>query len=221
MRKPTNLAAVIINFNTGAMSKRAIDSFRKHYPETFLLLIDNHSSDGSTTMLDQELRRAPSITETICNVRNIHHGPAMDQALKHLHTQFVFFLDSDCLVEQGGFLEQMIHIAESSPDSYAVGHRIAMDKRGFDTEDLFGAIPYVRPYAMLIDRAKYLSLPAFERHGTPCLRNMRAAAAGGYALIDFPIQQFIQHRGRGTVSLHGYNLGLRGKWNYLLHRLGI
>ena len=74
---------------------------------------------------------------------------------------------------------------------------------------------------MLIRREPYLTLPPFERHGSPCLANMRAARAAGLALLDFPVDAYVRHLGRGTAGRHGYRLGMRGRLNHLLNKLGL
>jgi hypothetical protein len=79
----------------------------------------------------------------------------------------------------------------------------------------------VRPLCLLIRRAPYLTLPPFEHHGAPCLANMRAAVAAGFRLADVPIDDCVQHEGRGTAARYGYQLGWKGKWNHLLHKLGM
>jgi hypothetical protein len=74
---------------------------------------------------------------------------------------------------------------------------------------------------MLVKRESYLSLPPFVRHGAPCLANMRAAAAQGLTLSNFPVEEYVHHEGRGTASRHGYKLGVRGKINHVLNKLGL
>jgi hypothetical protein len=140
--------------------------------------------------------------------------------LHHASTLFVLFLDSDCEVIKGGFVEEMVAQANASPLNYAVGKRVWMDRRGFDvSEEGKGAIPYIRPICMLMRRDVYPSLPKARRHGTPCLENMRAAVRRGYVLVDFPIADFVLHKGRGTAARFGYGLGWRGRVNFLLHKL--
>ncbi len=57
----------------------------------------------------------PGNTGLILNESNRHHGPAMDQALRSVETPFVLFIDSDCEVLQGGFVEAMIARAGEDP----------------------------------------------------------------------------------------------------------
>jgi hypothetical protein len=130
-------------------------------------------------------------------------------------------LDSDIVVRRGGFVEAMLRALESTPQSYAVGRRTWMNRRGFDVPESPGAVPYIRPICMLLRRPLYLTLPPFTRHGAPCLANMRAAHRRGLQLLPFPVEDYITHEGRGTAGRYGYGLGIRGKINHLLNSAGI
>ena len=215
------VTTVVINFQTPDLTERAVASFRRHYPVEQLLLIDNGSHDQSVELFRRLIAESPHTTTQILNTRNLHHGPAMDQALHHLLTPFVLFIDSDCEVRRGGFIELMLDALAQKHEHYIIGKRIFMNTRGFDVPRGRTAIPYIRPICMLVKHELYLSLPPFERHGTPCLANMKAATAHGLELLHFPIADFVHHEGRGTAGRFGYNLGWRGKWNYLLHKLGL
>ncbi len=215
------VTAVIINYRTPELTRRAVESFRRFYPSFPLLLIDNGSEAASVDELRRLRDTCPDQTDLLLNTRNLHHGPAMDQALHHLQSRFVLFIDSDCEAKRAGFVEGMTGMAEEDSGVYAVGKRIFMNARGFDVDAAPGAHPYIRPICMLIDRSMYLSLPPFERHGAPCLTNMIAAAAAGLKLIHFPVEDFVLHAGRGTAARFGYRLGIRGKLNHLLNRLGL
>ena len=74
---------------------------------------------------------------------------------------------------------------------------------------------------MLVKRTLYHRLPPFVHHGLPVLQNFRAAAEEGLRVCDFPVQDYVLHHGRGTVSRYGYGLGWRSRVSYLLHRLGL
>jgi glycosyltransferase involved in cell wall biosynthesis len=215
------VTVVVINFQTPDLTSQAVRSLRRFYPEVALLLVDNGSMDRSRPALEELRALQPGKTEIVFNVTNLHHGPAMDLALRLIQTPYVLFLDSDCEVYQGGFLEKMVQAAEGQPRCYAVGKVIFMNDRGFDVAEGAGGHPYVRPICMLINREPYLRLPPFERHGAPCLVNMRAAAASGLSLVHFPVPDYVRHLGRGTASRHGYRLGLKGRINHLLNRMGL
>jgi len=221
MMNASEITTVIINFRTPDLTRRAVGSFRLFYPSLQLLLIDNGSEDESRRTVEQLRSLAPANTEVILNASNRHHGPAMDQALRSAGRPYVLFLDSDCEVLQGGFVEAMVARAGESRRNYAVGKRIFMNDRGFDVPEHHGGHPYIRPICMLVRRELYLQLPPFERHGAPCLANMRAAQASGFALVHFPVEEYVRHEGRGTASRHGYRLGWRGRLNHFMNKIGL
>jgi hypothetical protein len=215
------VTTVIVNFRTTDLTREAVLSFRSHYPDAPLLVIDNGSGIAGAAEI-RRLAEDPAVrASSILLPRNRHHGPAMDLALRRLESPFVLFLDSDCVVRRGGFAEEMESVLEQDPGAYAVGKKIFMDARGFDVAESPDAHPYIRPICMMIRRSLYGELPPFRRHGAPCLENMIAAHRKQFRLVHFPVEEYVEHTGRGTASRHGYRLGLGGKWNHLLHRLGL
>ena len=217
----SSVTAVVINYQTPDLVRAAVQSLRRFYPQLPLLLIDNGSMDMSAETMRLCGSESPLVTEVLVTPKKRFHGHAMDQALHHLASEFVLFLDSDCEVMAGGFVEGMREIAQTNPCCYAVGKRIYMNKRGFDVPPGPSALPYIRPTCMLLRRTIYLSLKPFQHHGTPCLENMRDAINRGYELVDFPVFDYISHEGRGTAARYGYGLGLKGKLNHLLNKLGL
>jgi GT2 family glycosyltransferase len=215
-----DLTTVIINYRTPDLTRQALTSFQSCYPTLPLLLIDNGSGDGSTDLFRSMATEHPGTFTVIENRRNLHHGPAMDQALRTVRTPFVLFLDSDCRVLRGGFVETMVTALGGHPQNYAIGNKVWMNRRGFDVPESAGAFEYIRPICMLIRRDTYLTLPPFERHGAPCLANMREAVAHGFRLLPFAVEEYVQHPGRGTAGRFGYRLGWRGLLNHVLNRLG-
>lgn len=215
------VTAVIINYQTPDLTKQAIVSFRNFYPDVPLILIDNGSHDESVKVLTDLQNTQPSTTKLVLNRTNIHHGPAMDQAINLCSTDMVLFLDSDCKVLRGGFIEAMVELIVQDMQNYAVGKTEFLNKRGFRVKPNQTGIRYIRPICMLIRKSLYCKLPPFQLHGAPCLDNMKEAAERNFGLIEFDINQFIFHQGRGTASKFGYGLGMRGKVNYLLNKLNL
>lgn len=221
MSDSSPVTAVIINFRTPELTRHAVETLRMRYASLPLLLIDNGSGPASEAELLRLREGSPGRTELLLNPKNIHHGPAMDQALHHLHSRFILFIDSDCEIRREGFVEHMTRIADRDPEVYAVGKLIYMNARGFDIEQSPGAHAYIRPICMMVNREVYLRLPPFERHGAPCLKNMIAASASGLKLVHFPVEDYVRHEGRGTAARFGYRLGVKGKVNHLLNRFGL
>lgn len=204
---------------TADLLKNAINSFRIYYPALPLVVFDNGSKDASIDYLLMLQGENSETTKIIFNKTNAHHGPAMDQALKILKSSYVLFLDSDTETFQSGWIESMLKLIQESELNYVVGKKIYMNKRGFDVETPGEGSDYIRPICMLIRRELYYTLPPFIKHGTPCLKNFKAAAIRNLRLIDFPVEKYVRHLGRGTASRFGYNLGWRGRLNFILNKI--
>jgi glycosyltransferase involved in cell wall biosynthesis len=160
---------------------------------------------------------------TVINKNNLYHGPAMHQGIMLSKTPYVFTLDSDAEITSGDFLEPMSDLFRD-PRVYAVGELRYKNRFGYTygyvTSDGHTAgtnpegrrrIPYVHPYAMLLDRTKYQRLQPFVHHGAPCIKNMRDAKRAGYLVRHFPIGGFVVHHLEGTSAQHGYGLRVRSR----------
>jgi|WetSurMetagenome_2_1015567.scaffolds.fasta_scaffold69917_2 hypothetical protein len=217
----SSVTAVIINYKTPDLTVRALATFKAAYPAIRTLLIDNGSGVECAGMLVTARSSYPDVELTV-NAKNLHHGPAMHQAMGLVSTPWVLFLDSDCEVLNPGFIEVMMEQCKGKKDPYAVGTLFYLNKRGFLVQkDRRGAIPYIHPYCMLVKKELYGMLPPFELHGSPALRNMTGAGEKGYALINVPLEGYVRHDFRGTASRFGYGLGIKGRVNFLLNRIGL
>jgi GT2 family glycosyltransferase len=211
------IRTVVVNFQTPDLLKTAIESYRNFYPTSQITIIDNGSKDNSREVIEMMRRGMPNYTSTLFLDSNIYHGPAMNQAMNEVKEEYVFFLDSDTEIKQGGFLEPMLAELESSVIAYGIGRQITVNKRGFLAET---GITILAPAYMMLRRRLYPDFPPFEHHGQPVLKNFIAAQQMGYTLKSFPIENFINHRWRGTASRFGYGLGWRGKIDFILNKLG-
>jgi hypothetical protein len=72
-----------------------------------------------------------------------------------------------------------------------------------------------------VDTALYRQLPPFIHHGLPVLGSCAEAESRGWRVEDFPVDQYIEHLGRGTAERFGYGLGIKSRLEYVLHRLGL
>jgi hypothetical protein len=99
-----------------------------------------------------------------------------------------------------------------------VGRIITVNKRGFPSDKGIGVLSTAY---MMLRRNMYFSLPPFEHHGQPSLKNFIAAQKKEYVLKSFPIENYIEHHWRGTASRYGYGLGLKGKMDFVLNKIGL
>ena len=214
-----DVSAVIVNYRTPDLLETAAISFRKFYPEIELVIVDNGSNDRSLEIINSLVKSNPDRTKSILLDRNYFHGPAMDRAIRSVDKAIIFFLDTDTETKSGGFIELMLDEFNHDGNIYGVGKRDKVNKRGFATE--VGAITILLSPYMMLRRKMYFDLPPFRHHGMPTLENFSAAPTKGYLLQDFGIASYIKHYGRGTASKFGYSLGLRGKLDYLLNKVGL
>ena len=184
------VTVVIANYKTPQLVRGCFTSLRKVYPTVPVVLVDNGSKDASTEYIKARASKDVNVL-AILNPSNLGHGPALHLGVLASHTPYVFTLDSDCAVLRRKFLEGMLEVALSSPETYAIGWLRFAGK----------AIEQVHPWGMLIDASMYLTLAPFIHGPRPAAPNMFSARAQGLKLVDFPISTFIKHKAQGTRRL--------------------
>jgi glycosyltransferase involved in cell wall biosynthesis len=218
-----DVTAIVVNFRTLAQTRTCLSTLRNAYPTLKTLVVDNGSADESTEFL-RELQAEDDLVRVVFNDTNVFHGPALDQGTHEAETDLVFLLDSDCEIRHAGFLEPLVEEFSRDPLLYAIG------KRGYANRWGYGPISererwtyYVHPFAALIDRNKYFTLPPFVHHGAPLYRNMWGATKAGYHLRHVTIEDHVKHHRRTTATAHGYGydrrLRLQARANALDHRV--
>ena len=214
-----DISVFIVNYRTPDLLERAASSFRKFYPDVELTIVDNGSNDRSIDVIDKLVSTNPVKTKKMMLEKNYFHGPAMDTAIRASTKEIVFFLDTDTETYRGGFLEQMLAQLDGDDRVYGIGRVDRVNKRGFATEN--GSETILISAYMMLKRSVYMLLPPFIHHGMPTLENFSTARTRGFELMNFDIDAYIRHEGRGTASRFGYGLGIRGKLDYILNKVGI
>ncbi len=207
------VTCIIVNFKTKRLTKQALTTLLGVYPTVSVVLIDNGSHDGSTSLVRQAGKVYPGVT-SVMHKTNIGHGPAMHKAIVNVKTEYVFTLDSDCIVNKTGFLERMLRTAIDD-NLYAIGWQRWVDKRsGVSLEWHAHGIPdrgkfvaYIHPCAGLYNVLMYKQLPPFTHHGAPCVTNMTFAAKRGFKVRAFPVFNYIKHLKAGTRRMY------QGRWD--------
>ena len=199
-----DVTTVLVNYRTLEHTRTCLDTLREAYPALQVLVIDNGSQDDSTDHLRERAAADPRL-ELVVNAKNVFHGPALHQGMQLARTPFAFLLDSDCVIESGGFLEPLLRRFAEDPLLYAIG------KKGWTNAHGYGPVSegqrrtaYVHPFAGVFDRQKYATLPPFVHHGAPLYRNMWGAARAGYHLEHAYVEDHVRHLGKVTASVHGY-----------------
>lgn len=217
MKVLSDVTVLVAHFQTPDLLERTVNTFRTAYPDISVIVVDNGSDQRTAELLNQFDSRARPNTSVLRLEQNYFHGPALDRAIREVvDTKYVFALDSDTETRKPGFLEAMIELLEANDRNYGCGRLIRVNRRGFVSDAGPHMVCWI-PY-MLFKRELYLGLPPFEHHGVPNLRNSIGAEAAELKLLDFPIEDFIHHFGRGTAGRFGYKLGLRGLVDRILNR---
>ena len=199
---PLDITVVIPQYKTLELTREAVASLRRFYPTLPLILVDDGSQDASTAFILRQAVQDPH-TQALIFTRNRGHGPAVHAGIMAAQTRWVFTLDSDCVVERGGFLERMENRCREA-GLYGTGviyHRDITHNKGY----------YLSCVAALYDRDVYLRLPPFNHSGDPMEDNTRAAAAQGHQVECFPIFDYVWHKERGTRLAYGDAWDLTGQ----------
>lgn len=214
-----DVTAVVVNYRTLEHTRTCLDSLRVAYPALEVLAIDNGSADASRDHLVERAAGDPHL-RVILNDRNVFHGPALHQGVQAATTGLVLLLDSDVVIDRGGFLEVLVARFAQDPLLYAAGHRGWTDRFGYAPISRHQPhTAYIHPFAGVIDREKYASLPPFVHHGAPLYRNMWGARHAGYHLEHVRVGDHVTHIGKVTASAHGYGYDRRLETQWQLHRL--
>jgi GT2 family glycosyltransferase len=115
------LSVVIVNWNTGSLLNRCLESVHAALPagRAEVIVVDNASSDASLTGVEQ---RFPRIRLTR-NPRNVGFARANNQGILQSEGTFVMLLNPDTEVLHGA-LDRMLEVLERDQDVGAVGPRL-------------------------------------------------------------------------------------------------
>lgn len=184
---------------------RAIESFRKFYPDMQLTVIDGSSFDESTEWLF-DFAKQDKRTSIYSHNWNVHHGPSMHLGIVGSEYDNVFIFESDVTVLRGGFIEAMLERAGDKP-FYSIGRTLYVDRNGINTPEGMG-IPYIHPFSMIVNKKVYQRFDPFIKHGAPCIKAYCDIYDKNQTelLIDFDIREYVKHDWRGTRDKYGLNI---------------
>jgi glycosyltransferase involved in cell wall biosynthesis len=197
---------VIVHYRTPKLIRQCHASIREFYPDFPVIVVDGGSTTDTSTQALKAIA-GHERTTVLFKSRNIGHGPGLHEGIKKAGTPYVLTMDSDCIVQRGGFVEIMIDRLRPQR-VYACGKLVHVNRYGQKIEQ--GGLRYVRPVTALWDRNVYLSYPPFDLHGAPCLRNELYAARDGWRVESFPVDDYVLHLQRRTREKHGCHWTMTG-----------
>jgi N-acetylglucosaminyl-diphospho-decaprenol L-rhamnosyltransferase len=148
----TELAVVIVNYNTGAWLTRCLASLERHRGDVTIdvLVIDNASDDGSHTAAHAD---HPWV-RMIANDRNVYLSPAWNEGARETSAPYLLFLNPDT-EWWSGTLADYLQVAREHPSAGIVGPMI----RNTDGSPY----PSGRSFPSVVDAVGHAFLSPFSR----------------------------------------------------------
>lgn len=127
-----NFSFIIINYNTYELTAQCLRSIFAHCrrPAFEIIVIDNHSADGSIQKLNQEFGEQITV---IANLKNLGFSRANNQGAAIAKGRYLFFLNSDTLLT-ADILTPLKNILESNPRLGAVAPRLRLADGSWQSE---------------------------------------------------------------------------------------
>lgn len=207
-----DVTVLICQRKTKDLIQLCLESLFRFYPDIPVLVVDGDSQDDSSQYLKFIQTKYSNLrvwTKLNPSGGLTSHGITMHEAITdHVTTKWVLAMDSDIIIERGGFLEQMI--PNLADDMFGYGTLMLTSRQNFangaplNDDDV---LPYAHPSFSFYNRELYLQFqgvqtklrnghfhPAvFIGDGSPCVLSMIAAQELGYRVEGFNVADYVTH----------------------------
>ena len=184
------IVGLTVNCGTYDLLKTACASIWEHYPELEVIVVDNLA-----TMAPRHSRIIHLPTG-----ENIGHGPGICKGMHKSRADVVFLFDTDIVMNKP-MLEPALEAATG--DWYGVG-KCKSDTSLNQRLRLGVDVKYLEPYACLLNRFKFFDYRPPTDHGMPMIAPMvDIAKKKDDVLVDFDIDEYVEHLKRGTFDKMG------------------
>lgn len=119
MLSEPSVTAIVVNWNAGDLLGRCLESLQRSELPLEVLLVDNASTDGTTSTVRE---RFPAV-RLIENRENLGFSRANNQALSQSRGRFILLLNPDAELQTGA-LEALVSRLEARPQAAVVGPRV-------------------------------------------------------------------------------------------------
>jgi glycosyltransferase involved in cell wall biosynthesis len=207
-----DVTVLICQRKTKDLIQLCLESLLRFYPDIPILVVDGDSQDESSEYLKAMENLYPNIKVWVRpNPKGgfSSHGITMHEAITdHITTKWLLAMDSDVIIERGGFLEQMI--PNLADDMFGYGTLMLTSRQNYANGAPLNendVLPYAHPSFSFYNRDLYLSMkdvqvklvngyyhPAtFSNDGSPCVLSMIAAQNLGYRVEGFNVGDYVTH----------------------------
>lgn len=195
--KSRNITVLVCQRNTKDLIKLCLESLFRFYPDIPVLVVDDNSTDESLAYLKLKVEQYNNLS-VFCRKSNYHsHGVMLHEAtVEHITTKYVLMMDSDVIIERGGFIEDMLLKMEDS-DVFAVGTNMIVSNAGdacAPPKNAEDELRYAHPSFSIFNRELYIKLNTpYTDHGAPCVYTMKAVQKNNLKIVSYPVDKFVSH----------------------------
>lgn len=194
-----DVTIAICQRKTKEFTQLCVESILRFYPDIQILVIDGDSQDDSTLYLRYKALKVPNLKVYERIGQRHSHGFTLDDAImNHITTAFVLPMDSDTIVNRGGWVEGMLDQFMANPKLYATGSLMLVSHSNYGVgapKDDNDILRYAHPSCALFHVPTYRELDTqFNDNGSPLAHNMLAAEKAGLQIGAFPIDKYVSHR---------------------------
>ena len=190
-----DITVLITQSGTLDITRLTLESLLNFYPDIPVFVVNNSPVDPSADYLHYKASKVPNLT--IWDREGLNsHGSSMDEAIRQfITTKYILTLDSDIIVERGGWIELMLEQMEKE-NLFATGSlMLVTDKNDgcgapFDEEDI---LRYAHPSCSIYNREMYLTMKPFCNHGAPCCYTFQDAKKKELKTGFFQIDKYVAH----------------------------
>ncbi len=195
---------LICQKNTKVLIQLALESLLRFYPDVNILVVDDDSTDDSKLYLQYKELVTPNLKVWYKGEPYLGHGGNLHEAIVNLiETEYVMVMDSDVIIERGGFLEEMLEEFKLNTKLYAIGTlQISSYKNnGGEPDTVDDVTLYPNPQLSLFHVPTYHELDApFILDGTPLILNAKAAKDAGLDVKYYPTDLYTSHNSGSSWS---------------------
>jgi len=182
----SDTTAIIVNFETPELTKRAIDSLIG-FERLKIIVVDN-SSEAKRFKDERVTVLAPK--------ENLFHGKGLDYGITHADTEYIIVMDSDAYVKDLNIIREAKQILEGNV--YAVGCLVEnVPKTSFYKCEF----DYLKPYFAVFKKDVYKRFSPFFHHGAPWCQAM--IDIYGIMPVIAIMPEAVVHDEKGTIKITG------------------
>ena len=108
------VSVIVVNYNGAQDTRRCVASVKQHAPESEIIVVDSHSTDGSVETLSREFPETLLVGLDV----NRGYGYACNRGARAAHGEYLFFLNNDAYLAEDA-LSPLV-------DSFGVNPRVGV-----------------------------------------------------------------------------------------------